>query len=133
MSDKIESSTETYKGHDITLTWFYDLDCEAPWDHDDGHGPVSDWTRRDKLPGERVLCEDHRSKRYYDFAAAVRLAKKDGWDAPPYKTGTKGEQANRAAEADFKLLKRWCDNDWYWIGYKIEIERHGLGRLTLGN
>ena len=45
---------------------------ETPWDYEDGHGPVSDWTRRDKRPGERVLCSDRSSKRFYDFAQAVK-------------------------------------------------------------
>jgi hypothetical protein len=28
---------------------------DPPWERADGHGPVSDWTRREKRPGERVL------------------------------------------------------------------------------
>ncbi len=92
---------------------------QTPWD-DDGHGPVSDWTTRDKHPGERVLHSDRNSKRYYDFAEAVKLALKDGWDAPPY-TGTKGERAARAAEADYERLRAWCNNDWYYIGVVVTL------------
>ncbi|VBG63485.1 hypothetical protein [Burkholderia pseudomallei] len=51
----------------------------APWDEEDGHGPVSDWTTRDKRPGEWVLSSDHGSKRFYDVAEANRIAKRDGW------------------------------------------------------
>lgn len=93
-----------------------DEDHGAPWEEGDGHGPVSDWTRRDKAPNERVLHEDHGSKRYYDFAKAVRIARKDGWDADPIGTGTKGETAARAAEADFKRMQSWCNDQWYYVG-----------------
>lgn len=55
-------------------------DCMgAPWDEHDGHGDVSDWTTRDKLPGELVLSEDRNSKRFYDYAGACKIARRDGW------------------------------------------------------
>lgn len=54
-------------------------DKGAPWDEEAGHGPVSDWTTRDKRPGERVLSSDHGSKRFYDVAEANRIAKREGW------------------------------------------------------
>jgi hypothetical protein len=51
----------------------------APWKEHDGHGPVSEWTTRDKRPGELVLSTDGTHKRYYDAAEANRVAKRDGW------------------------------------------------------
>lgn len=113
-------------GFTITARLENDDDNEPPWSMCDGHGPVSEWTRRDKLPGERVLCEDHGSKRYYDFQAAVKEARKDGWDAPPYKTGTKGQQAVRAVEADFEYLRRWCNGDWRYVGVVLSVSRNGF-------
>lgn len=71
-------------GFTVTARIQRDDDIGPPWKVHDGHGPVSDWTRRDKLPGERVLCEDRGSKMYYDIAEAVKIAKRDGWDAEPY-------------------------------------------------
>ncbi|MBJ9659035.1 hypothetical protein [Burkholderia gladioli] len=56
-----------------------DDDKGAPWDEEDGHGPVSDWTTRDKRPGEWVISSDHGSKRFYDVAEANRIAKREGW------------------------------------------------------
>ena len=47
---------------------------ETPWIYVDGHGPVTDWVRRDKRAGELLLNEDRGSKRFYDFAAAVKPA-----------------------------------------------------------
>jgi hypothetical protein len=122
MSNIIHTESIEHNGATITINWFPDEDMGPPWDNEDGHGPVSDWTSRAKLPGERVLNEDHRSYRYYDFAAAVKLAKKDGWEAKPYKTGTPGERANRAAEADYEWLRRWCNDDWHYCGYQLEVD-----------
>jgi hypothetical protein len=95
-----------------------DPDHEAPWIEDDGHGPVSDWTNHYKRAGERVLSQDGRSgrKRYYDFQEAVKIARRDGWDAPPYGTGTAKQRAARAAEADFKFLQGWCNDEWEYCG-----------------
>jgi len=72
-------------GFKATATLHHDDGSEAPWDSECGHGPVSDWTSRSKAPGERVLCEDRRGRRrYYDFAEAVAIAKRDGWGFMPY-------------------------------------------------
>ena len=116
------TKSREHKGLTITINWYFDIDSGQPWKEHEGHGIVSDWTRRDKAPGERLLHSDGRSKLFYDFAASVAIAKREGWDAKPYKTGTKGEQANRAVEADFTYLKRWCEQSWWWCGYTIEIE-----------
>jgi hypothetical protein len=118
----IETETVIHKDKTITLRWFYDDSMGPPWKEHDGHGPVTDWTSRDKRPGEMVLNSDRHSKRYYDFAEAVRIARRDGWDAPPYKTGTPGERAHRAAMRDFEHLKRWCNDSWHWVGYQVKIE-----------
>lgn len=61
----------------------YDQDHGTPWENEDGHGEVSDWTSRDKAPGELVLSEDRRSKRFYDFAGACRTARVEGWGFLP--------------------------------------------------
>lgn len=93
-----------------------------PWEDEDGHGPVSDWTDRPKRPGERVLHQDRGRRRYYDFQAAVEAARKEGWDSPPLRTGTPGEQAVRAVESDFRYLKEWCDDDWQYVFVRVEVE-----------
>jgi hypothetical protein len=66
-----------------------DDDYGAPWENEDGHGPVTDWTTRDKCPGELVLNQDRRSYRYYDFQAACRIARRDGWGFLPGELETK--------------------------------------------
>jgi hypothetical protein len=104
-----------------------DDDHEAPWEDGDGRGIVSNWTTRDKRPGERVLSSDGRSKRFYDYAATIEIAKRDGWDAPPYKTGTKDQQAARAVEADFEFCRSWCADEWEYIGVIVTLT-DGTGR-----
>lgn len=79
----------TYKHNEFTITLEHDDSHGAPWDEEDGHGDVSDWTSRDKLPGELVLSTDRRSKRFYDFAGACKLAIKDGWGFLPGKLETR--------------------------------------------
>lgn len=68
----------------LVATLWDDDDSSAPWERDDGHGPVSDWRPdHSKRPGERELAHDHGSSRFYDFAEAVKLAKRDGWGFLP--------------------------------------------------
>lgn len=56
-----------------------DEDAGPPWEQGDGYGIVSDWTRRDKKPGEVVLSTDRSSKRFYDWQATNKKAKEEGW------------------------------------------------------
>lgn len=108
-----------------------DSDMGPPWKEHDGHGPVTDWTTRDKRPGELVLNEDGNSKRYYDYAAACALARADGWNAPPYDVPgeTKRQRAARAAMADFERMQGWCDDSWSWVGVALfELPRDGEER-----
>lgn len=100
-----------------------DSDMGAPWKNEDGHGDVSDWTTRDKLPGELVLCTDRGSKRYYDFAGACKTALRDGWDAKPYNDGTesKREQAAKAALSDFEYLRQFCNDQWSYVGVIVTL------------
>jgi hypothetical protein len=93
-----------------------DDDHGAPWEECDGHGPVSEWTSRDKRPGEMTLCEDRGRRRYYDFREACKIARADGRDAPPYREGTKRQRAARAALADYEYLRRWCNDVWCYVG-----------------
>lgn len=115
------------KGFTVTARVERDDDMGEPWKEHDGHGPVSDWTRRDKRPGERVLIEDRGSRRYYDFAEAVKIARRDGWNAEPYSdTETAGERAAKAAEADFRNLKAWCNDEWWWAVVVLSVSKGGV-------
>jgi hypothetical protein len=105
-----------------------DDDDTPPWKREDGHGPVSDWTSRQKQPGERVLNEYGRSNRFYDFAEACKIALRDGWGT---KDGRQpGETAKayaaRAAEQDYATLKAWCKDEWFYCGIVVTVERENV-------
>jgi hypothetical protein len=110
----------------------HDEDAQAPWDREDGHGPVTDWVRRGKNAGERVLSQDRGSFRYYNFAEAVKIAKRDRWGYEGA-TGTPAQIAAEAAERDFKVLKAWCDDEWSYCGIVVSISREDveLGTASL--
>ena len=120
-----ETINATVDGFEIEARIEFDEDAGAPWENCDGHGPVSEWTNRQKQPGERVLETNGRSFRYYDFAEAVKIAKRDGWDAPPY-GGTKSERVVRAVDADYQVLKAWCNDQWRYVGIVLSVSRKGV-------
>ena len=96
----------------IRATIEHDSGHGAPWEECDGHGPVSDWTTRAKRPGELVLCSDGSHKRYYDFAEACRIARRDGWGYMPGKVIT--------AQNSGGVWHSWCD-----IGAEYPIYNSG--------
>jgi len=100
------------KGNKFKMELAYDDIGGTPWEWCDGHGEVSKWTTRDKRPGEVVLCFDGRSKRYYDMQGAVKLARREWVSKDP--ENTLGQNAVKAAQADFAHLKAWCNNDWWY-------------------
>jgi len=108
----IDTKILTRDGLEILIQHVHDEYHGAPWDNEDGHGPVSKWTNRDKHAGELVLCSDRDSKRYYDYAEAVRIAKRDGWGPG---------KPHEAARADYDRLRAWCNDEWYYIGIVATI------------
>lgn len=116
--------TETITRDGITLVVEYHSDehSTTPWEECDGHGVVSEWTSRDKRPGERALCTDGSLRRYYDVQQSTAIARRDGWGVHGQTFATKGQQAAAAVEADFTWLRRWCDGDWWWIGIVVRTE-----------
>lgn len=123
----IDEKMELEGGLTATVRIERDEDMGPPWEENDCYGKVSKWERRDKRAGERILCESHGAKRFYDYAGAIQTAKKEGWDAPPFKTGTKGEQAVRAVERDFEHLQDWCEDRWHYA-YVIVTLRDAKGK-----
>lgn len=98
----------------------------APWQRDDGHGPVSEWTTRDKKAGERILNSDRDSKRYYDFAEAVKIAKRDGWGIVNSEGMTAGQIAEAAAQHDYEVLRAWCNDEWCYVGISVTVFKNGI-------
>ena len=97
------------------IEYHFDSDADLPWEGCDGHGIVSEWTLRDKRPGERVLCSDRQSKRYYDVQATSEKAKREGWGiAPELDKGLTQKQITAlAVENDFQYLRGFCNDQWH--------------------
>lgn len=121
MSEHYDSFTFEHDGREFLARIYIDHDYGAPWEESDMHGSVSDWTGRDKKPGELVLSVDGRTKRFYDYAGAMRTAKADGWGTGdgPREGETPGQYRHRAVMADFEFLRGWCNHDWHWCGVSV--------------
>jgi len=107
----------------------HDEDSGTPWESEDGHGPVTDWTDRPKAPGERVLSVSGRASRFYNVQQAVEIAKRDGWNTPPYEIvgESAAERAVRAVDADFRHLRDWCLDRWEYLVVRVQLV-DALGR-----
>ena len=121
MSDAYRTETRESGTMSFRIEWVYDHDSDAPWDREDGHGPVSDWEHRSKRPGEMILNSNRGSHRFYDFAEAVKLARKDGWNTAPFDWPTNGARAHAAALADFDYLRRFCNDQWHYCGIVVTL------------
>lgn len=130
-----DRDTFEHKGRTYRVRFEYDDSGDTPWERACGHGPVTAWTTRDKLPGERLLNSDRRSKRYYDFADATRIAKHDGWglgkedEAKLAQTlgraPTRKEIVREAVERDYEFLRAWCNDEWRYCGVIVTHEDSG--------
>lgn len=121
-------------GFTITARIEHDDNTESPWCRENGHGDVSEWTNRDKKAGEMVLNSDMGSYRYYDYAGAVKIALRDGWGiANPPEGATRRQIAALAAREDFERLRRWCNDDWSYVGVVVTVSAKGveLGSASL--
>lgn len=108
----------------------HDDSMGPPWEECAGHGPVSEWTGRDKRPGEWVLVDNGTKKRFYDFQNAMKEARKNWGLSDEHKaeltkklgrTPTSGEIANEAVRRDFNLLKGWCDGEWEYLTILVTL------------
>ena len=90
-----------------------DEDSGAPWKEHDGCGAVTDCQSNSTWP---------LGNQYYDWKETLKIAKRDGWGCKPYSTST----AMDAVKSDYKFLRRWCDDEWWWIGCIVTLyDEHG--------
>ena len=163
--DSIEWESD---GFTVTARIEFDDYQDPPWEREDGHGPVTGWESRDKMPGEMVLNTDRGAKRFYDFAAACKIARRDGWVFLPAPlqtsqdiggtwtaksadfeaqsmdinvairavydksraTMTPREYAAGAALRDYRVLRAWCDDEWFYCGIVVTVSRNGIDLAT---
>lgn len=103
-----------------------DLLAEPPWIECDGHGPVSCWENRPKRPGELVLARDGKFKLFYDFAEAVKIARKDKWGiSNPPEPMTAKQIAAAAVRKDYEYLLGWINGDWRYVNVVVTSLKNG--------
>ena len=119
MKTLYDGSTFEVNGVQFRVNFEHDSD-RSPLDCD-GHGPVRQSNychidgKSDKKPGERPLNQAGRNEYqfYYDWTAACKAAKKDGWNCEPFDAPNRVE---RAVKADFDYLRGFYCNDWNYVG-----------------
>lgn len=134
-NDQIETDCEDDDGTFYVARLEMDENMLAPWIEHDGHGPVSDWRNKDsKAPGERVLCTDRNSARFYDVQEATKIAKRDGWTCTHEHHRTPGEKRACAVATDYEYLRDWCEDRWHWVGVvlaKYQLTNDGLESVRI--
>ena len=144
-NERIEVDGDLYVGSEIQMrsskypeilfnvTLSADDTNEPPWDRSDGHGPVRmiNPERERKRPGERPLWEERRTTWLYDWQAACKMARRDGWNAEPYDAPNRIE---RAVKADYDFLRSYLCGDWGYAVIKVEAlkDEESLGDDVLG-
>lgn len=108
-----------------------DNDSDPPWKSDCGHGEVTDWTARCKNSGERIIAQDRGHYRYYDYAGAMAIAKRDAWgisEADRIKLAetlghapTTGQIFAAAVDADYERMRAWCADEWSYVGVCVQL------------
>jgi hypothetical protein len=134
MTDHIyHEETYTHKcGKTYNVRWYYDYDYGSPLENGDGYGVTErlDWNPTDEEQLEqhivdyepeleeetrlrlmRVLSRSsswRESGLYYDVLSSLHLARTEwGFDDPV--------KAMETVEKDFKYLKGWYDDEWFWL------------------
>lgn len=121
MSEAISQFVFAHDGKQYVARVFRDDHMGAPWIEHDGHGPVREVRSRGarnagKRPGERVMHSNGHTVWLYDWQAACKMARVDGWDAEPI--GAPGRVA-RAVAADFERMQGWINDAWHWVGVGV--------------
>lgn len=111
-----------YQGLKFRVQFPEDCDADAPWENGDGYGVISEKTSRNKRPGERVIGQsDYGARHLYDWQASMQKARAEGWDAEPYGSGTPGERAARAVQADYDFHNAWLNDEWRFVGCIVTL------------
>ena len=126
-------------GRKVRIEWQYDQHSGEPWKECDGNGPVSEWRPKDsKKPGERELLRDGASRRFYDWEAAIKQARKEGWGlgingftklmCDLRRVPTAKQVRERAVKNNYDWIKGWCNDDWHWCGIVVTDVDSGVER-----
>lgn len=96
---------------------------DAPWENSDMHGVVYEGCH-DKRPEERILHSDRNSKWYYNVQDSMKQAKEQNWGCSHEDVHTtEGERRACAIEQDFRYLRGWFENDWWYVGVIVSLHQ----------
>lgn len=129
--------TITIDGREYRVEIEQDEFADAPWDNSDCYGPVRRSNRRhiegesDKRPSERPLNSPgrHEYQYYYDWQAACRTVRADGWNCAPYDAPNR---VQRAVQADFDYLRRYLAGDWCYVSITVTDAETGESDTLCG-
>jgi hypothetical protein len=70
-----------------------------------------------------ILHKGYGTKRFYDFAEACRIARRDGWGVAGGRFDGESLRAYaaRAARHDFEMLRAWCSDGWTYCGIAVQV------------
>jgi hypothetical protein len=117
-----DGDTFTREGATFRFRSEQDDTRDAPWEREDGHGPVSDWTTREKEPGEVIIASDHRSYIFYNLAEATRIARREKWGVAGLVATNETPRAIAAlaANEDCDRMRAFCDDEWHYLGIIVD-------------
>lgn len=121
----------THDGKQFRAFIEYDPDAGSPWEREEGHVPVSDWVRRDKMPSEVIINRDRGSYRFVCLREAHECARAQGWGLASddmqalcdklNREPTKREVISRAVQLDIERLRAWCADEWCYVGVCVSL------------
>jgi hypothetical protein len=134
MTDAYNTERFEHAGRTFEAAMYYDdTDSDAPWQREDGHGPMREIRSSDeKRPGERIITSGDRNAYIwaYDWQEAMKTARAE-WGLGEDETAklratlkrepTEGEIAERAVQMDFDRLRGWVRSDWHYCGIAVRI------------
>jgi len=106
------------RGLTIRVSVEADEHMGAPWEECDGHGIIEHERSRHATKGHRW---DLGGGWYYNHADTLPRALREGWDAPPYRTGNAHERAWRAMRRDADYIARWLNGDCFYLMVTVEL------------
>jgi len=124
--------TITLDGRTFRVESTRDDTMGPPWEEHEGHGNLREIRRRDEKRAGEVIILTHRGDRWaYDWAGAMRTAKREGWrinrdriDCLARKLGRAprpGEIRAEAVRCDLEFCRDWLNDEWQWIGVSVHL------------
>jgi hypothetical protein len=120
--------TELPQGYSVKVEFQRDNEGRAPYEESDGHGVVV--RERSRREGEHweawLLYSERHTYIYYDYEQTLPRAIKDGWNTSPFNDGLdERAKAYKAMRADYEFLRRWFNDDWWYVGLIVTLYKDG--------